>query len=413
MNKNSPPDLTARRDACSGCSACAAVCPKGAIVMKPDEEGFLCPVIDAEKCVRCGLCQKVCAFKENQTKRAENKIGCFESEKFPQAFAVKHANAHIREMSQSGGLFTLISDPVLERGGVVYGAGFRDDLSVCHKRAATKEERDALRGSKYVQSDMDDAFRSVREDLKQGREVLFTGTPCQCAGLRRFLELSHTDMSRICLLDLVCHGTPTPRLWKEYLNWQEAQNSQKIVQASFRDKRRFGWHSSIETLTFADGNSLSDNVYATLFYMRVAMRPACHACPYATPNRCSDISMGDFWGLEKALPCFADNLGVSLALVHSKKGAKLFGEAGSRMEMVPCSVQDCLQPPLRHPTQVSQRRAAFWRDFNRGGIELVYRHYVIPALVRQKVKLSLLHPLAAALRTVGPLGKLEKKIRRK
>ena len=123
--------------------------------------------------------------------------------------------------------------------------------------------------------------------------------------------------------------------------------------------------------------------------------------------------MGDFWGLEKALPDFADNLGVSAALVHSEKGAKLFGEARSRMEVIPCSVQNCLQPPLRHPTQVSRRREAFWRDFNRGGIELVYRHYVIPALVRQKVKLSLVHPLVAALRTVEPLARLEKKIRQK
>ena len=371
MSKNSPPDLTARRDACSGCSACAAICPQGAIAMEPDEEGFLCPVIDAEKCVRCGLCQKVCAFKAYQTKRAECTEhtecaeGSSELKKFPQAFAVKHANAHIRENSQSGGLFTLISDAVLARGGVIYGAGFRDDLSVCHKRAATKDERDALRGSKYVQSDMGDAFRSVREDLKQGREVLFTGTPCQCAGLRRFLELLRTDMSRLCLLDLICHGTPTPRLWKEYLNWQEARNGQKIVQASFRDKRRFGWRSHVETLTFADGTVISDKLYTTIFYRHLALRPSCHACPYAMPHRCSDISMGDFWGLEKVLPGFADNLGVSLALVHSEKGSKLFDEARPRMDVISCSVQDCLQPQLRHPAAPSPRRKAFWRFFHR------------------------------------------------
>ena len=265
--------LTVPRDSCSGCSACAAICPKGAIAMKPDDEGFLCPVIDEEKCVRCGLCLKVCAFKENQAQRSEcteRAEGSSESEKFPQAFAVKHANAHIRENSQSGGLFTLISDPILERGGVVYGAGFREDLSVCHKRAVTKEERDALRGSKYVQSDMGDAFRSVREDLRSGMDVLFSGTPCQCAGLRHFLELTHTDTARLILADLICHGTPSPLVWREYLKWQEARNGQKIVRASFRDKRRFGWHASMETLTFANGTSHSDNLYATIFYMRVA-----------------------------------------------------------------------------------------------------------------------------------------------
>lgn len=346
---------------CCGCTACAQICPRGAIAMQADGEGFAYPIVDDERCVGCGLCQKVCAFQ------GDRRAGCPPAESSADGpltiLAVKHRNVAIRCQSQSGGLFTLLSDPVLARGGAIYGAGFRPDFSVCHQRAQTREVRDALRGSKYVQSEMGDTFRAVRQDLADGREVLFSGTPCQIAGLRAYLALQEVDRSRLVLCDLVCHGTPSPMVWRDYLAWCERQSGQRIAKVCFRDSLRFGWHSHIETIIFQNGEIHSDEIFATLFYQHLVLRPSCHVCPYVSPRRCSDVTMGDFWGIERTHPEFADNIGVSLAIVHTEKGKQAMAEVSGKMDVVQSDLAACWQPNLCAPTKIPSDRSRFWKNY--------------------------------------------------
>ncbi len=376
--------LFAERQNCCGCTACVQTCPRGAISLSTDSEGFAYPVVDERQCVDCGLCREVCAFQRDQRgKNSPEKNSAADPLKI---LAVKHRNVAIRSESQSGGLFTLLSDPILERGGVIYGAGFRADFSVTHQRAETRAARDLLRGSKYVQSDLGNVFQNVRDDLRQGREVLFSGTPCQVAGLRSFLMMSKSDMRRLLLCDLVCHGTPSPMVWRDYLAWCEKRAGQKITSACFRDSRRFGWHSHVETLVFENGKIHSDKIYTTLFYQRLMHRPSCHACPYATPRRASDVTMGDFWGIERSHPDFADNIGISLALVHSEKGMQAMAAAAERMEIVESKVDECSQPTLCEAVKPSKRRNLFWQDYKKNKIDFVIIKFGILFLEINKFK---------------------------
>jgi len=221
-------NLFSDKSNCCGCSACFSICPKNAISMLPDEEGFLYPHIDTTKCIECGLCKKVCAFQSPYDVTKSN----------PQlnVYAVKHRNEDVRQYSQSGGAFTALSDVTLSEGGVIYGATFGNDWHVKHGRAQTPAERNCFRGSKYVQSDLDSIFYQVERDLNQGEKVLFSGTPCQCAGLKSFLLFKKIDLSNLLLVDIVCHGTPSPLLWSDHLKSLEKKHKSKIKNIFFEQK---------------------------------------------------------------------------------------------------------------------------------------------------------------------------------
>ena len=228
---------------CCGCTACAAVCPHDAIRMESDVLGFLYPMVDKDKCVDCGLCEKVCSFND-QYGRSEN---------LPESdcYAARHKDMKEVETSRSGAAFVAISDWVLKQGGVVYGAGYADHFRVVHKRAVTKEERDEFKGSKYVQSDLQGVFRQVKQDLKDGRIVLFSGTPCQTAGLHSFI--GKRLRKNLYLVDIVCHGVPAPYIWRDYLASLEKKAGSEICWVNFRDKQMFGWAAHKETFKFVNG----------------------------------------------------------------------------------------------------------------------------------------------------------------
>lgn len=228
---------------CCGCTACASVCAHNAITMEPDALGFLYPKVNHDQCVECGLCEKVCQFNDNY----DRSLNLSE----PVAYAARHKDIGEVMKSRSGAAFVAISDYILEQGGVVYGAGFKDHFRVAHKRATTKEERDEFRGSKYVQSDLTGVFKSVKEDLKNGRTVLFSGTPCQTAGLNAFVGKRLRE--NLYLVDIVCHGVPSPNLWRDYLAYLETKQGDEIVQVNFRDKEKFGWKAHNESFMFKNG----------------------------------------------------------------------------------------------------------------------------------------------------------------
>ena len=236
---------------CCGCTACASICPQEAITMQPDSMGFQYPVVDKDKCVDCGLCEKVCAFNDNY----DTSLNLSQ----PIAYGARHKDMHEVETSRSGAAFIAISDYVLENGGVVYGAGYTDHFRVVHKRAVTKEERNEFKGSKYVQSDLHGVFRQVKKDLKDGLTVLFSGTPCQTAGLNSYIGKKLRE--NLILVDIICHGVPGPYLWRDYLAYLEKKQGDRICWVNFRDKQEYGWAAHHETFKFENGGGQKDELY--------------------------------------------------------------------------------------------------------------------------------------------------------
>lgn len=267
---------------CCGCTACVSICPKDAITMEPDTLGFKYPKVDLDKCIDCGLCEKVCAFNDNYDKSLNLKE--------PEIYAARHKDIHEIETSRSGAAFIAISDYILENGGIVYGVGYKDHFRVAHKRATTKEERNEFKGSKYVQSDLDGIFRQVKEDLKQGNTVLFSGTPCQTAGLNSYI--GNKLRENLVLVDIVCHGVPGPYMWRDYLDYLEKKQGSKICWVNFRDKQEYGWAAHKETFKFVKGEGKMSFTY--LFYQNIMFRHSCGKCHFANTQRPSDITIADF-----------------------------------------------------------------------------------------------------------------------
>lgn len=349
---------------CCGCTACASICAHDAITMKPDALGFLYPEVDKEKCVDCGLCEKVCAFNDNyDTSLNLDK---------PLAYGARHKDMNEVETSRSGAAFIAISDYILEQGGVVYGAGYTDHFRVVHKRATTKEERDEFKGSKYVQSDMTGVFRQVKQDLRDGLTVLFSGTPCQTSGLNSYIGKRLRE--NLFLVDIVCHGVPSPYMWRDYISYLEKKQGSPIVWVNFRDKQKYGWAAHHETFKFKTGGGKMSFTY--LFYKHIMFRKSCGNCHFANTKRPSDITIADFWGWRKSHPTFGDDdKGVSLILCNTEKGKILFEKIQDRMETFPAEVDNCLQPNMIRPSDIHPSRNKFEEEYQLKGFRYVYYKY--------------------------------------
>ncbi|MCH5298564.1 MAG: Coenzyme F420 hydrogenase/dehydrogenase, beta subunit C-terminal domain [Ruminococcus sp.] len=290
----------------------------------------------------------------------------------PQVYAVKHSNSQIRAASRSGGIFTAISDVVLENDGVIYGCVLTEDFEAIHIRATATEDRNRMRGSKYIQSNMGDVFQSVKTDLDDGKQVLFSGTSCQVAGLKGFLRKEYDNL--ICV-DIVCHGVPSPRVWKEYLKWQEERNGKKIKSVDFRNKKDHGWAAHVESLYFDDETRVDSKVFKTLFYRHAILRPCCYKCPYKQIMHPGDISIADYWGIDKAAPGFNDNKGVSLVLINNDTGRKFFDAACENIEYRECDIKDSMQMSFIKPYARPDNRDNFWSDFNKAPFTHIAKKY--------------------------------------
>lgn len=314
------------KEQCCGCSACLHICPKHSISFKEDKEGFLYPEIDTKTCVNCGLCEKVCpVINQNDERQPLN------------VFAAKHPDDEIRMSSSSGGIFTLLAEQIIAEGGVVFGAKFNENWEVVHDFAETKEGLIPFRGSKYVQSRIGDAYVNAESFLKSGRKVMFTGTPCQIAGLKNYLRKEYENLLAV---DFVCHGVPSPMVWRKYLNeeiarhdgaakkWflKSSQVSSTIAGINFRDKST-GWKNFSFALNFSEESaegevtSLLSSVYTENEYMKVfisnlSLRPSCYKCAVKCGKSESDITIGDFWGIDKLDYNFNSDKGISLILLN-------------------------------------------------------------------------------------------------
>lgn len=349
--------LATSNSTCCGCAVCSLVCPVHVITMKPDGEGFLYPVIDDSKCIHCKRCIQSCAFSR---KEIHPYTPDEQEDQYPEMYAAKHIDDAVRMASRSGGAFSAITDPILEMGGKVYGCILDNEFNVIHSRAASKTERDKMRGSKYVQSDLKDTFSLVQKDLSEGKTVLFSGTPCQVAALQTFLGREHDFL--YCI-DIVCHGVPSPRVWKGYLEWRVVEFG-KCLKVDFRDKARYGWDSHVETLNM-ESNCYSGADFTTLFYKKYIIRPSCFNCPYKSVKRPGDISLADFWMIDYVLPGFNDNKGVSQIFVNNSKGKKLLKMGLNNLNCIKTEVKPSIKPSMLKQLQEPRFRKHFWNVYNR------------------------------------------------
>ncbi len=355
------------KEKCSGCMACFSICGRQAITMVPDGMGFKYPKVDLDKCVECGLCEKVCAFNDEYATPNN-----FEQ---PKAFAARHKTIAEVEKSRSGAMFAAISDYILDQGGVIYGAGYDSTFRVLHKRAVTKFERDEFRGSKYVQSDMGNVMNQVAADLKQGRAVLFSGTPCQTAGLDSFLRLRKVDTTKFYMCDIVCHGVPGPNLWKDYLAYIQRKEAKTVTNVNFRDKARFGWTAHRESFEFDNTYTYT---YTYTFYQHIMFRPSCGTCHYTNLRRSGDITLADFWGWEQTdANINKDDKGVSLIFVNTPKGEQMLRDIENKVTLIPARLEDCLQPNLRQPSVLHPQSKQFAADYEKLGFERTMRKYAM------------------------------------
>ena len=367
------------KESCCGCTACSSICPKNAIVMKSDKEGFSYPHIIEEKCINCGLCAKVC--QTDKTHKYEKPI---------EILAANNKNIDVRMKSSSGGFFPCLADLVEQQHGVIYGASFTENFQVVHERAEKRAEWERFRTSKYVQSDLQNTFVNIQEDLANNRKVLFVGTPCQVEGLKLFLQGKNTDKLITC--DLVCHGVPSPRIWADYLKYVQKNSGRKIGKVNFRDKGHLGWHNS--TITFGEQDTddiilegtQDKNFYFKMFFTHLILRPSCYKCKFANMHRVGDVTIGDFWGIEKSNPEMDDNKGTSLLLLNTKKGRDLFETLKNDFEYIRVEEKDCLQPNLCRPSFRPKSREMFWRAYHLRGLEWAgKRAYLLPATKIEKV----------------------------
>lgn len=346
---------------CCGCGFCAAACPVHAIAMKRNREGFLSPEIDGAKCVHCGKCVSVCPFKRDKAETNAERLG-------PSAvFGARLSDPAKRMESQSGGAFAALARVMFARGGVVYGAAFDETFRfVRHARARNEEELRPMLGSKYVQSDLGGVWDSLRADVAGGLPVLFSGTPCQAAAVRAlWKELP----DNLILCDLICHSTAAPRVWADWLDALETRRGARIVGARLRDKRITGWRGHRASFEFSDGFKTDDNFFAKLFSAHWLFRPSCSTCPYTTPNRVSDITIGDFWGVENVRREWAeDNTGASFVLVRTERGRALFDAAATALDVFRAELSDSSQAQLNAPVPKSASRGVFWSGYGLFGI---------------------------------------------
>lgn len=350
---------------CCGCSACVNVCPKKCISMVFDDKGFLYPLVDESECVKCDLCDKICPILNLKSNIKEKS-----------AYAAYNKNDETRKVSSSGGIFGCIADEILNKKGVVFGAAYSEDFkSIKHIGIERKEDLSKLYGSKYLQSEIGDSYRSAEEYLKAGREVLFVGTSCQISGLKSYLN---KDYENLLTVDVICHGTPSPLIWSEYVADKENEFQSKIIAAEFRNKR-FGWNKSVLLLLFADGAEYcelgSKDKYIKGFLTNLYLRESCYKCVCKCVNVLSDISLGDFWEIESVLPNFSDNKGVSAIILNTDKGREFFDYIRCNLIIKSVAYNDVLKgnPALVNPNSKPSKSDKFWQVYRTEGLQKAYK----------------------------------------
>lgn len=366
------------RHNCCGCHACAQICPTKCIDMHTDDEGFKYPIADKEKCIDCNKCEKVCPIIEDQQKQQTNKND------IPITLGGWHKNAEVRKRSSSGGAFTLFAEYIINNGGIVFGAAFNEELKVNHIGIENIDELDKLRGSKYVQSNINNIYIQVKENLDKARLVLFVGTPCQCAGLESFLGKDHDNLYKC---DFICHGVPSPVVFEKYKDYLEEKYKDKIVEFKFRNKER-NWKPTGQQMgTYIKFNNgkikyfmpAYKDSFMNGFLSDIYLRPSCHKCKFKKiPKLYSDITIADFWGVHKIDKQLNNKEGTSLILLNTEKGRKVFDVNKEQFTYKECKFSDAIKgnPTLLKASEASINRSKFFNDLNSRSFNYLKRKYM-------------------------------------
>jgi coenzyme F420-reducing hydrogenase beta subunit len=357
--------LYIKKEDCCGCGACVNVCPQNSIYFKPDENGFLFPEVDMNNCIDCDLCETVCAF-QNGIPLGRHAI---------KTYAAIHKNKNLLLPSSSGGVFSALAEIVFAKNGVVYGCAWDENLETEHICISSVKELHKLQGSKYVQSNIGKTFREAKAYLKNGKYVLFSGTPCQIAGLKSFLGKEYENL---ITAELVCHGVPNVAFFKSYIGWLENKLKGKIARFIFRDKSNWGM-SCVGRVYLGNGEAREKIIYWPLdpyyshFMYGHIYRESCYQCKYASTKRQGDFTLGDYWGIQKAHPEIDTNNGVSVLLVNSEKGLELVGKLQEYLYLTPSTFEQAAleNGQLTKPIPQSDIRETVLSTWREGGFQAV------------------------------------------
>ena len=349
------------KNKCTGCMACKNACPRNAIEIQENNEGFLYPKIKKEYCVNCNICKKVCPV-ENCLKENENEI---------EVYACKNKNDEIRLKSSSGGVFTLIANTILEQGGIVFGAKFDENFEVIHNWTDNKEGLEVFRCSKYLQSKIGNSYKKVKEFLEEGKKVLFTGTPCQVEGLLAFLR---KDYENLYTQDIICHGVPSPKVWRKYLEHKRKLNNEMPKEINFRRKDISGWYNykvNFKYNKFEENENVDENFYMRMFLRNYDLRKTCYNCNFKKEKRLSDITVADFWGITEVNTEIYDEKGVSAILINSEKGKKIFETIKEHLIFSKENIEDIKKynPSFVVSSPYNEKREEFFEDLNNKSFE--------------------------------------------
>ncbi|MFU2375351.1 Coenzyme F420 hydrogenase/dehydrogenase, beta subunit C-terminal domain [Phocaeicola plebeius] len=372
-------DALNNKYSCSGCTACAQSCPKQCITMSSDYEGFKYPIVDETRCIQCGICIKVCPWRKEKYQRP---INCFTE---PIVYAAKCKDKNIRLNSTSGGIFTVLSDYILQLQGGICGAVYNTSTQkVEHTITFTTEGRNKMRGSKYVQSELSNTFQDIKTLLEQDKWLLFTGTPCQTAGLLSFLK---KDYPKLVIVDILCHSVPSPLILHEILKKYAPTN------ISFRDKS-LGWRKSYSFQIKENNKIIHNNTFLNLFFKGLINRPSCYNCIFTNTYRASDLTIGDYWNIKAIDSKFEDPLGVSCILINSPKGKYIFEQIQNKIENIRTDLKPALQACLQqHTTEPVQKRRKFWTDYQEKGFDYCNKNYGYYTPI-ENIKANILAPIA-------------------
>ena len=369
--------IITEKEFCSGCMACFNACKQNCINMNLDEEGFWYPEVDKRHCIDCGVCEKICPIIHKRR---------YDESRSTTAFAAINNDEEIRLKSSSGGMFTLIAETILDQGGVVFGAAFDESFkSVHHICVDNKTDLDKLRGSKYVQSKIEDTYLITKKLLDRGRKVLFTGTPCQIGGLYSYLKKSYDNLYT---QDIICHGVPSPMVWERYVDERERKAESKTQRMFFRYKK-YGWKTFAVLFEFANNTTyvknLNEDSYMRAFLSNICLRPSCYDCSFKSVKRQADITLADFWGIKSVLPEMDDDKGTSLVMIHSDKGKHLIECISDNFKChdVDIGIIESLNPSVKKSVAVNSKREQFFRNIQKDSFEKTVFKYTKPNIYRR------------------------------
>lgn len=397
-----------KRD-CAGCSACMNICPKQAITMKKDENGFIYPFIDESKCIKCGMCKKVCSY---QNDKEENKI--------IKTYASVSKDDNLLKKSSSGGIFGTIAKSFINNSGVVYGCSmeYKDNfLTPMHIRVDNLNDLEKLQGSKYVKSEINFTYQNIKNDLKENNKVLFSGTPCQIAALKSYLKISRVNTNNLFTIDIICHGTPSTKFFQDYVKFLEKKNRRKLVNLMFRDKK-YGWNLKGTAFYKGTDNKILEKIfynklssYYNYFLTSKTYRENCYSCKYANSQRVGDITIGDFWGIETEHSEYLKenggvlqiNKGVSCILVNTIQGKSLLKNYGKDLILLDSTFEKAAKTnkQLNHPCNMPGEREKIMKIYREKGYEAVDEYYQKSQGLKQKIRPIYYKIKAIAQRKLG------------